>query len=122
MMHTLFYYSAENGCFIKTRTVGSYNGEWINMVSNFNLTWKSACLEILNYVRPLIFGNCVLLKRFYSSLRGLQDRLSKRDKLLWYGDSGWQVCLAILPIDNGRRDKLPKRRIISLIGVCSFLR
>ena len=47
------YYSAENGCFIKTRTVGSYNGEWINMVSNFNLTWKSACLEMLNYVRPL---------------------------------------------------------------------
>jgi len=40
---------AENGCFIKTRAVGSYNGEWINMVSNFNLTWKSACLEILNY-------------------------------------------------------------------------
>ena len=46
----LFFYSAENGCFIKTRAVGSYNGEWINMVSNFNLTWKSACLEILNYV------------------------------------------------------------------------
>ncbi|KAF9556929.1 hypothetical protein CPC08DRAFT_764923 [Agrocybe pediades] len=40
---------AENGCFIKTRSVGSFNGEWINMVSNFNLTWKSACLEILNY-------------------------------------------------------------------------
>jgi hypothetical protein len=47
-----FYYSAENGCFIKTRAVGSYKGEWINLVSNFNLTWKSACLEILNYVRP----------------------------------------------------------------------
>ncbi|KAF8200267.1 alpha,alpha-trehalose-phosphate synthase [Pholiota molesta] len=48
---------AENGCFIKTRAVGSginangkqIGGEWINMVSNFNLTWKSACLEILNY-------------------------------------------------------------------------
>jgi hypothetical protein len=31
-----FYYSAANGCFIKTRAVGSYNGEWINLVSNFN--------------------------------------------------------------------------------------
>lgn len=52
-------YSAENGCFIKTRAVGSYNGEWINMVSNFNLTWKSACLEILNYVCPLTIRYCV---------------------------------------------------------------
>ncbi|KAF8890790.1 glycosyltransferase family 20-domain-containing protein [Gymnopilus junonius] len=40
---------AENGCFIKTRAVSSFGDEWINMVSNFNLTWKSACLEILNY-------------------------------------------------------------------------
>ncbi|KAF8963230.1 alpha,alpha-trehalose-phosphate synthase [Flammula alnicola] len=48
---------AENGCFIKTRSVGSgvnangkpTGGDWINMVPNFNLTWKSACLEILNY-------------------------------------------------------------------------
>ena len=53
MITQFFYYSAENGCFIKTRAVGSYNGEWINMVSNFNLTWKSACLEILNYVCSL---------------------------------------------------------------------
>ncbi|RDB18114.1 putative alpha,alpha-trehalose-phosphate synthase [UDP-forming] subunit [Hypsizygus marmoreus] len=65
---------AENGCYIKTiknppsspplrgghvaRRLsdgvaagggGGGGGEWINMVSNFNLTWKSACLEILNY-------------------------------------------------------------------------
>ncbi|KAF8884515.1 glycosyltransferase family 20-domain-containing protein [Infundibulicybe gibba] len=47
-----FRRSAENGCFIKTRpTRGSAStGEWISVVSNFNLTWKSACLEILNYV------------------------------------------------------------------------
>lgn len=58
-MFALDYRRAENGCFIKTRAVASginasaktYGGEWINMVSNFNLTWKSACLEILNYVR-----------------------------------------------------------------------
>ncbi|KAJ3496620.1 hypothetical protein NLJ89_g10458 [Agrocybe chaxingu] len=45
---------AENGCFIKTRAVGinsgkAYGGEWLNMVANFNLSWKSSCLEILNY-------------------------------------------------------------------------
>jgi trehalose 6-phosphate synthase/phosphatase len=50
---------AENGCFVKMR--GEANGggadagimggrEWISMVSNLNLTWKSACLEILHYV------------------------------------------------------------------------
>ncbi|KAL0953061.1 hypothetical protein HGRIS_007261 [Hohenbuehelia grisea] len=42
---------AENGCFIKTRPTRGQPGTWINMVSNFNLTWKSACLEILHYVR-----------------------------------------------------------------------
>ncbi|KAF8063976.1 alpha,alpha-trehalose-phosphate synthase [Lyophyllum atratum] len=66
---------AENGCFIKTirntPTPGASRasrslspparalsppslekaggGEWINMVANFNLTWKGPCLEILNY-------------------------------------------------------------------------
>ncbi|EDR09311.1 alpha,alpha-trehalose-phosphate synthase [Laccaria bicolor S238N-H82] len=44
---------AENGCFIKTRPSrgpgGSASGEWVNMVTNFNLTWKTACLEMLNY-------------------------------------------------------------------------
>ena len=39
------YGSAENGCFIKPRG----NSDWINMVANFNLTWKASCLEILNY-------------------------------------------------------------------------
>ena len=93
------------------------------MVSNFNLTWKSACLEILNYVCPFEHSQPVeylLLLKFNSSLRGLQDRLSKRDKLLWYGDSGWQVYLGILLIGNGHNDKLPKRKTISLIGVFLF--
>ncbi|KAG5636272.1 hypothetical protein H0H81_008558 [Sphagnurus paluster] len=57
---------AENGCYIKTikdtptpasRSLSppraQTGGEWINMVANFNLTWKSACLEILNYAGPL---------------------------------------------------------------------
>ena len=49
---------AENGCFIKTiktRSSTSPHGDWINMVANFNLTWKSACLEMLNYVRSFLF-------------------------------------------------------------------
>ena len=51
--------SAESGCFIKTRPSrgpgGSTSGEWINMVTNFNLTWKRACLEMLNYVRSFSY-------------------------------------------------------------------
>ncbi|EKM52411.1 glycosyltransferase family 20 protein [Phanerochaete carnosa HHB-10118-sp] len=40
---------AENGCFIKTRSDRHGEAGWVNMVANFNLTWKGACLEILNY-------------------------------------------------------------------------
>lgn len=47
----LLCYSAENGCYIKPKpTRATPKTTWINMVSNFNLTWKSSCLEILNYV------------------------------------------------------------------------
>ena len=53
--------SAENGCFIKTLGSGPNNtGEWINMVANFNLTWKAACMEILHYVSVL---SCALIIR-----------------------------------------------------------
>ncbi|PPQ87717.1 hypothetical protein CVT26_011923, partial [Gymnopilus dilepis] len=64
---------AENGCFIKTRAVGGYEGEWINMVSNFNLTWKSACLEILNYFTERTPGSFIeereasMVWRFWTS-------------------------------------------------------
>ncbi|TDL26924.1 glycosyltransferase family 20 protein [Rickenella mellea] len=40
---------AENGCFIKPRPVAGKPQPWINMVSNFNLSWKPSCLEILDY-------------------------------------------------------------------------
>jgi trehalose 6-phosphate synthase/phosphatase len=40
---------AENGCFVKTIGTREDPSKWINMVANFNLTWKSACMEILNY-------------------------------------------------------------------------
>jgi len=36
---------AENGCFIKPRK----SNKWINMVANYNLSWKAPALEILNY-------------------------------------------------------------------------
>lgn len=53
---------AENGCFIKTikaRSSTSPHGDWINMVASFNLTWKSACLEILNYFTERTPGSFV---------------------------------------------------------------
>ncbi|RPD60848.1 hypothetical protein L227DRAFT_547270 [Lentinus tigrinus ALCF2SS1-6] len=40
---------AENGCFIKPRSDRDGNSQWVNMVANFNLTWKAACMEILQY-------------------------------------------------------------------------
>ena len=45
---------AENGCFIKTRETKKMPGTWIDMVANWNFTWKGPCVEILNYVRPSI--------------------------------------------------------------------
>ncbi|TFK37501.1 alpha,alpha-trehalose-phosphate synthase [Crucibulum laeve] len=52
---------AENGCYIKTKQPRGSNvpGEWINMVSNFNLTWKTACLEILHYFTERTPGSFV---------------------------------------------------------------
>ncbi|EAU87507.2 trehalose-phosphatase [Coprinopsis cinerea okayama7 len=50
---------AENGCFIRTRTSRNSEGQWISMVSHFNLTWKSACLEILNYFTERTPGSFV---------------------------------------------------------------
>lgn len=43
---------AENGCFIRPRPTKHGETSWISMVSHFNFTWKSACLEILQYVSP----------------------------------------------------------------------
>ncbi|KAI6100783.1 hypothetical protein EDD16DRAFT_1526265 [Pisolithus croceorrhizus] len=47
---------AENGCFVKTREIGTKsNGQpngakWINTVANLDFAWKGPCIEILNYV------------------------------------------------------------------------
>ncbi|KAF8512946.1 alpha-trehalose-phosphate synthase [Hysterangium stoloniferum] len=40
---------AENGCFIKPRAIRGKMQEWINMVVNYNMTWKTPCLEMLAY-------------------------------------------------------------------------
>ncbi|KAH7922278.1 glycosyltransferase family 20 protein [Leucogyrophana mollusca] len=50
---------AENGCFIKTRPTRKEAFTWINMVANFNLTWKGACVEILNYFTERTPGSFV---------------------------------------------------------------
>ncbi|KAJ7275525.1 alpha,alpha-trehalose-phosphate synthase [Mycena haematopus] len=77
---------AENGCFIRPKvtphrsssgvlgmhggrrngaelspvnTAASLPGGWINMVATFNLTWKSSCIEILNYFTERTPGSFV---------------------------------------------------------------
>ncbi|KAJ7748550.1 alpha,alpha-trehalose-phosphate synthase [Mycena maculata] len=76
---------AENGCFIRPKTAprrssgmtsplsarrsgadlspvntaATLPGGWINMVATFNLTWKSSCVEILNYFTERTPGSFV---------------------------------------------------------------
>ncbi|KAA1466828.1 alpha-trehalose-phosphate synthase [Dentipellis sp. KUC8613] len=50
---------AENGCFIRPGATGTAEPAWINMVANFNLTWKTACVEILNYFTERTPGSFV---------------------------------------------------------------
>ncbi|KAF9447635.1 glycosyltransferase family 20 protein [Macrolepiota fuliginosa MF-IS2] len=50
---------AENGCFIKTKPGRNSLGTWINLVANLNLTWKSSCLEILNYFTERTPGSII---------------------------------------------------------------
>lgn len=52
---------AENGCFVKVpgRGTDAKGGAWITMVANLNLTWKSLCVEILNYFTERTPGSFV---------------------------------------------------------------
>ncbi|CCM06307.1 uncharacterized protein FIBRA_08558 [Fibroporia radiculosa] len=50
---------SENGCFIRTRPGRHSEAAWVSMVANFNLTWKAACLEILNYFTERTPGSFV---------------------------------------------------------------
>ena len=39
---------------------------WVNMVANFNLTWKSSCLEILHYVGlPFVLAMSLFFLMFF---------------------------------------------------------
>ncbi|EIN05673.1 hypothetical protein PUNSTDRAFT_145633 [Punctularia strigosozonata HHB-11173 SS5] len=40
---------AENGCFIRPSPRRDPKGDWMNMVANFDLSWKTSCMEILQY-------------------------------------------------------------------------
>ncbi|KIJ47269.1 glycosyltransferase family 20 protein [Sphaerobolus stellatus SS14] len=51
---------AENGCFIKPRPVRGKQQEWVNMVANYNMTWKTPCLEILGYFTERTPGSFVV--------------------------------------------------------------
>ncbi|KAF8718268.1 hypothetical protein AX14_011953 [Amanita brunnescens Koide BX004] len=51
---------AENGCFIRPRSSGRVNtSEWLNMVSNLDMSWKNACLEMLHYFTERTPGSFV---------------------------------------------------------------
>ncbi|KAI9509923.1 alpha-trehalose-phosphate synthase [Russula earlei] len=50
---------AENGCFVRPIPGKSGESSWITMVANFNLTWKNACIEILNYFTERTPGSFV---------------------------------------------------------------
>ncbi|KAF8903066.1 alpha,alpha-trehalose-phosphate synthase [Mucidula mucida] len=50
---------SENGCFLKTRARKDKPAQWINMVANLNMDWKSSCLEILNYFSERTPGSYV---------------------------------------------------------------
>lgn len=111
---------AENGCFIKTikaRSSTSPHGDWINMVASFNLTWKSACLEILNYVcHPLPIIH-TLTQPSYSLQNGHPVHSSKNARHQWSGASGQaRAPIANVQTANGPVVKLPKPRTTSSTG------
>jgi hypothetical protein len=85
------------------------------MLVNFDLTWKSACLEILHYVRVCI----VLIQLFandpHSSPNGHQDLLSKNVARPWSGVSG-RARQWIILTDNGHVDRQQRHRTIFTIG------
>jgi len=72
---------AENGCFIKTLPTREHPSEWISMVANFNLSWKGACMEILNYFTERTPGSYIeqreatIVWRFWT---GTSDQASDR--------------------------------------------
>jgi hypothetical protein len=103
---------------MKPKSTRNSSSSWINMVVNFNLTWKSSCLEILHYVgSKLLFGaggadsesDCSLLNE-------LLAHSWKNERHLWSGVSGLVPKTMIVLIVSGLVVKLPKRRITYLTG------
>jgi len=121
--------SAENGCFIKTRSVNTSSRggfeqqqqtqqgstQWLNMVANLNMTWKSACLEILNYVSISTLFFRSQLDALRSSPNVHPVHLLKNVLLLLYGGSGL-VRRMTVQIGSGLEDRLLKRKTISSTG------
>ncbi|KDQ16896.1 glycosyltransferase family 20 protein [Botryobasidium botryosum FD-172 SS1] len=50
---------AENGCFIKPPAVDGKPQDWVSMVANASLLWKTPCLEILSYFTERTPGSFV---------------------------------------------------------------
>lgn len=96
-------YSAENGCFIKTRpSRASPEPTWVNMVANFNLTWKAACLEILNYVSRFKVAERLCLSSMLPSSRSeLPVPSLKNAKPRLSGVIGVVIPTTILQTANG---------------------
>ncbi|TFK50600.1 alpha-trehalose-phosphate synthase [Heliocybe sulcata] len=107
---------AENGCFIKTRPSRNGEAQWIDMVANFNLSWKSLCMELLNYFTERTPGSFVeereasIVWRFWS---GPPDESS--------GDRQWALRQAA-EAQNHIFDSLGERYGLRIIpGANSFL-
>lgn len=108
--------SAENGCFIRPRPNGRLNtGEWLNMVSNLDMSWKSACLEMLHYVCTFFQIDYWLIDEPFSSPSGRLAHSLKNGRLLSYGATGL-VRQATVREGIGQGDKLLKLKITSLTG------
>ncbi|KAF5354480.1 hypothetical protein D9758_012423 [Tetrapyrgos nigripes] len=110
---------AENGCFIKTRAAPTstrsgaerqqqqQGSPWLNMVANLNMTWKSSCLEILNYAlssknvqHPWFGGSGRALPMILQTDNGLDVRLLKRKTIYSTGNLGERYGLRIIPGTN----------------------
>lgn len=112
------FFRAENGCFVKTRSTRKESSRWVNMVANFNLTWKAVCVEILNYVWRLLHPSVALWSDILNnSFRNvLLARGLKREALRLFGDSGQEHLMTPVRTVNGLAVKLQKPRTTSMTG------
>ena len=91
------------------------------MVANYNMTWKTPCLEILGYVRGFAsWGGFDDANVGEDSLRSARlGRLLLLGRLLSYGGSGLRK-MRVAGIVSGRGDRRQRLRIISGIGKLGF--